>query len=70
MNYKLINYIKTDKWEGMTIEDEKGIQYYTNGVIRWKITPERINKVKIVESINLDEFKKYWNRNFINSSIN
>lgn len=69
MKYKVINFIKTNNWEGLELEDEKERRYYTSGVILWSITENRKNKVSIIDNINLDTFMKHWYENFCNSEL-
>lgn len=64
--YKLIDYIirpKFNNWEGAIIEDEKGNRFITNGVKIWSARPERLETCEKVESIDIERFYDYWQRN-------
>lgn len=64
MTYKVIgNYIKENSsWVGCLVIDQEGKQYLTSGVYIWEATQERLNKVKLVDTINKNEFLEIWNK--------
>lgn len=62
MKYKLINWIKTEKWEGALIEKPDGKQLLTNGLIKWELAPNR--KFEITPSIDTTSFMKWWEQYF------
>ncbi len=63
MQYKLINWIKTDYWEGALVQSENGNQYLTHGIKSWGPAPHR--KYEVVERINnVSEFMRRWRENY------
>lgn len=70
MQYKLINWIKTDYWEGALIQDADGKQYLTHGIKFWNPAPHR--KYEVIPFIsNEADFMRRWkeNRPYDNLSI-
>lgn len=64
--YKIIEYIKRPKfnnWEGAIIEDQEGRKFITNGVYIWEARPERLETCVVVETIGIQKFYDYWQRN-------
>lgn len=64
--YRVIEYIKRPKfnnWEGAIIEDQEGRKFITNGVYIWEARPERLETCIVVETIDIQKFYDYWQRN-------
>lgn len=60
MKYRFIHWIRTPNWEGAMIENPDGKRYYTSGICKWPVTPERQRKVVIVPEIDTDAFMRRW----------
>lgn len=59
MQYKLINWIKTEHWDGALVQSENGNQYLTHGTYSWSLAPHR--KYEVVPYIsNEAEFMRRW----------
>lgn len=58
---KILNYCrhKTANWEGVLYENDRKEIHVSNGLFDWPLTPERREKLEMVERIDVQKIISY-----------